>query len=433
MRRFKSARRDHGRDAAFSDARRLSVGVCCECDTVERETKQPPHFWAHKGAQRHAMIFLPSLQRIPVWTLERITGIVRRLQQEEIKPCRDAAVSLANIVHDSQDIRSTILYAGGVAALVALLRKQLVAEVMQEGVISVESYEAMLYSIKTLNGLCLGGHPWSHAQAMADVQRQIALEGGIPLIAKRLRTYEGSEAETDPAQQQMFAECAAAVALWCEGVADSRAKMVEAGAVRPLVNMLTLPLMHGSMHFDVPAYAAAALAALSDDTRIARLLVYAVSAIPPLIILLGLGSGRASESAAVALHRILANNEHAKEHVLKANGIDALVGVLISGATSKARKSAGRALVHAAQGYPVGHAYITERLKALLFSCNPAIDYTVPGHPALLRRRLTAPTHALGLAATLASIPLEPLRIRCLYELTPLPEGEDEIEEQYTA
>ena len=110
-------------------------------------------------------------------------------------------------------------------------------------------------------------------------------------------------------------------------------------------------------------------------------------------------------------------------------------GLLISGESRDSGFYAGRALVHVATKHPEGADVVYRRLCHVLFCCPNAIDFSVPGHPALLRRKLAA-SRILPTVATLASIPFEPLRACLVYELTPLPPGEhatgefDELESE---
>ena len=142
------------------------------------------------------------------------------------------------------------------------------------------------------------------------------------------------------------------------------------------------------------------------------------------------------EQCAIALFRLLRDNLYNKKSLLRmGGGVDALIGLLISGESRDSGFYAGRALVHVATKHPEGADVVYRRLCHVLFCCPNAIDFSVPGHPALLRRKLAA-SRILPTVATLASIPFEPLRACLVYELTPLPPGEhatgefDELESE---
>ena len=323
---------------------------------------------------------------------------------------RDAAISLANIAPDSNFARSAIIENGGLAGLVALLSSEH----------HEPTSEARICACRALAALCQGGYP-DQLMDKADVQHQIGkVLNGLPAIVSPLLSVDSTMKPTAE-EQHLCAVSADLVTALADGNATNQLAFAEAGILKPIVAMLSAPgqSFTGS---NLPAHAAAALAALADHPFLQGTIA-THGAIAPLCSLLALGLPTTQQQCALALLRLVRGNLYNKKALVHMRGgVDALIGVLISGGSRDSSFYAGRALVHLATKHPEGAQTIYERMGRVLFCWPNAVDFQVPGDPALHRRKLRG--HGiLPALGTLVSIPLEPLRACVTYELTPASGG----------
>jgi hypothetical protein len=227
--------------------------------------------------------------------------------------------------------------------------------------------------------------------------------------------------------QQLSAASAAAVAALCDGHKANQLSFASYGALPALVSMLSAP-GQSFIGINLPLHAANAIAALAANGDLQGPLASAHGAVVPLISALALGSLQMREHCARALMRLVSGNAYAKRAVLTNGGVEALAGFLITAETRESTHYAGRALVHVASRYAEGEQRVKQVLFRCLFSWPCVLDFMVPGHPALIRRRLML-SQVPAVLATLASIPLEPLRQCIAYELSPLPASTSAVRE----
>jgi hypothetical protein len=340
-----------------------------------------------------------------------IKEIIDRLMErnDPIGQC-EAAISLARICPDSEFVRSAVIELDGLVGLCSLLSSEE----------HEPTSEARVYACRALASLCLGGYP-GRLMDPADVQYQICVVHGVlPHVVSGLLACGDPRVKPTAEEQLLCAACATLTAALVEDNAANQQAFAAAGVLEPLVVMLGSP-SQSFIGIDLPAHAAAAIAGLSAHP-FHQGTIATHGALGPLVNNLVLGAPTTCEQCALALLRLLRGNPYNKRAVLRMGGVDALVGSLIAGATPEASFYAGRALVHLATRQPDGAKHVYRRLWGVL-CCRPnAVDFQVPGHPALLRKRLTS-ERLLVTMGTLASIPFEPLRACLAYELSPLPLG----------
>ena len=360
---------------------------------------------------------------------ERVEAIVLMLDSSDVAVQARAAVSLANIVPDSQFVRTAILGSDGVERLVALVSSDTHAP----------ASVAKQHAVAALSALCsLGGYP-GQLMDPADVRCKAMEAGAVEAITAGLllgaeHAESGRGRPPTPDEQHMRAACAALIAVMADADEPIQQAFADAGALPPLVAMLALPeraFIRGWREPEVgamlPTQAAATLSVLSAHQKLLGKMSV-LGAIGPLIQLLALGLPRTREQCALTLARLLRGNTYNKKELMRLGGVEALVALLASGETADSHFYAGRALVQLSVGYEPGASLVRQTLLRLLASwpCG-SFYFSVPGHAAQVRRQLR-PSRVLNALATLASVPIEaftlfvyePLRARVIYELTPL-------------
>jgi hypothetical protein len=349
---------------------------------------------------------------------DRLASIVAMLSGDG-QAQRDAAVMLSNIVDDSRFVRTTVMDLGCISALVGLLDGGTAED-------EVAAFEARVYASRALTGLCLGGFP-DRPMAPRDVRRQIIDAGAVLLISTSLiSSSEAARSTTLSGEHELCAASADLLAELCTDSPTACAAFASAGAVAPLVAMLSIPAMtFVASAVSLPQHAAHALATLGANHYMQSA---CAAAIPPLCTQLALGSSSTREACVAAIETLITRNAHNKTSLLAVGGAHALVGLLIDASSSRLTyHGAGRALVQLSQEHSTGGAIVSQLLVGVLAPGSHAVEFAVPGHPAIVRRRLE-PCRALSVLGTLCSIPFEPVRLRVVYELSPLPEGEAEAE-----
>ena len=210
-----------------------------------------------------------------------------------------AAAALANLASDSSDNRSSIVEAGGIAPLLALLESA-----------SFKAREKALGAI-------------SHLAHNHGIQEAIAAAGGIPLLANALAST-GNVKEAK-GFEELYSLSAFAVAQMASGNRANQLGLAEAGAITPLVSML------GSPQPEMQANAAGALAALAHENNENQSAIARTGAIAPLCALTREGTPRVKEQSASALWALATDNALNKATIAKLGGVEPLLALLVHG------------------------------------------------------------------------------------------------------
>ena len=217
-----------------------------------------------------------------------------------------AAAALANLARDSADNRVSIIDAGGIKPLLALL--------------SESTQKAKENAISALTALALGSR---------DIQNSIAAQGGVPLVAG-LMIQCCSNAKEMMASAQLCSLTADCIAQLTFGNTDNQAAMADAGVIPAIVAML------GSPHADMQSKAAGAIFGLAQGNMDIQGIVARTGAIAPLCALIKEGAEEVRDQAAGALWALATDNAPNKATIAKLGGIEPLIGLLVSGGTTPA-------------------------------------------------------------------------------------------------
>ena len=245
-----------------------------------------------------------------------------------------AAAALANLARDSTDNRTSIVDAGGIVPLLALLESN--------------SQKAKENAASALTQLC----------ATRANQDAIAEAGGIQLLVGVLASSSSNVKETSAVTLCSLAACA----IW-ELSKNHRANQLavaEAGAINPLVSML------GSPSAEMQSNAAGALSTLAQNNHENQTGIARTGAIAPLCTLVREGSSETKEQSASALWALAHENAPNKATIAKLGGVEPLVGLLVSGASERSQEFAAGALASLASKHSENRANIAKRLVGLL-------------------------------------------------------------------
>jgi len=274
-----------------------------------------------------------------------------------------AAAALANLARDSEDNCTSIVQAGGIPPLLAMM-----------------SSAANCGMESTLEALTL-------LAAKSKVnQEAIIRERGVQIIVQVLAASSSASATSPTKGTGAETVCAlAALALvpligiiltaqsrkmpTRKGAADKKqsinttldeARAAAEGAITPLTGMLsaTSTIMQTN--------AAAALAALARDCPANQAAIAQSGAIAPLCTLVREGSPETKESCASALWSLSHMNSPIKATVAKLGGIESLIALLVSGGGPISTKNATGALASLSSKHTNNRATITKRLVGLL-------------------------------------------------------------------
>ena len=248
---------------------------------------------------------------------------------------RQAAAALANLARDSTDNRVSIVSAGGIPPLLALM--------------SSGSGGAKENTIEAIVQL---------ANKSPSNQEAIAESGGIPLLVNSLTTAGASKENTSAITQCSLA----ASAIWrlSENHPRNKVAVAEAGAIGPLVAMLN------NNSNEMCTNAAGALSTLSTENVDNQAAIARTGAIAPLCTLVREGSSETKEQSAAALWSLSLDNAPNKATIAKLGGIEPLVGLLVSGGTPKTCQNASGALASLASKHADNRTIIAKRLVGLL-------------------------------------------------------------------
>ena len=291
----------------------------------------------NSGAREHAE---GALVRLSIENANReliIHKLVSMLHDKGNGGEEQAAAALANLASDSADNRKSIVEAGGIAPLLSLLEST-----------SPGARENAISAISQL----------AHN---ATIQRAIAEEGGVPLLANTL-VASSSNVKEMISGSRLYSLSAFAVAQLARGNRDTQLALADAGAIPPLVAMLASP------NVEMQAQAAGALSGLSADNADNQAAVARTGAIAPLCALVREGAPSVKEQSARALWSLATDNAANKATVAKLGGIEPLVGLLVSGGSDASLDSSVAALRSLAAKHAENAEAIAKMLVARLGS-----------------------------------------------------------------
>jgi vacuolar protein 8 len=250
-----------------------------------------------------------------------------------------AAAALANLARDSTDNRTSIVDAGGIVPLLALLEST--------------SQKAMENAASALTQLC----------ATRANQDAIAEAGGIQLLVNVLTKSSSNVKETSAISLCSLAACA----IWelSKNHTANQLAAAEAGAINPLVAML------GSPQAEMQSNAAGALSTLASNNHDNQTAIARTGAIAPLCTLVREGSSETKEQSASALWSLAHENAPNKATIAKLGGVEPLVGLLVSGGSDRSQDFASGALASLSSKHSENRAAIAKRLVGLLNGRQP--------------------------------------------------------------
>ena len=256
-------------------------------------------------ARRHAEAALVRLSieaANRVIIIEKLVGMLKVKSVDKADNRQEqAAAALANLASDSAENRNSIVDAGGIEPLLALLESP--------------SSKAKENSVKAIAKL---------AYKSKDIQTAIQKAGGVPLIANVLLSCSANVKEMMQAAT-LCALAANAVSQLSEGNKEIALALAEAGAVQPLVLML------GSSSVELQSEAAGAIAQLSLNSPENQAAIARTGAITPLTALVREGTAEVKEQSASALWALSYENSGNKATIAKLGGIEPLVILLVGG------------------------------------------------------------------------------------------------------
>ena len=214
-----------------------------------------------------------------------------------------AAAALANLASDSADNRNSIVEAGGIEPLLALLELSASPRAKENAISAI-----------------------SQLAHNAKIQEAIAKAGGVPLLANALASTSSNGKEMVGANT-LYSLSAFAINQLARGNRANQLALADAGSIPPLVAML------GSPSSEMQANAAGALSGLSHENPENQAAVARTGAIAPLCSLVREGAANVKEQSAAALWSLSSDNAPNKATVAKLGGIEPLVGLLVSGST----------------------------------------------------------------------------------------------------
>ena len=248
-----------------------------------------------------------------------------------------AAAALANLASDSVGNRVSIVEAGGIRPLLALLENS-----------SSKAKENAVMAIAHL------------AHQSEERQTAISEAGGVPLLVNVLISSSNNVKET--AVAQLCSLAADAISRLCDGHSANQTEIAEAGAIQALVAML------GSPSPEMQSTSAGAIGALCRENAENQAAVARTGAIAPLCTNVREGSLETKERSAWALWALATDNAPNKATVAKLGGIEPLVGLLVSGADAATTGSSSMALASLSAKHSENRVAIAKRLVGLLGS-----------------------------------------------------------------
>ena len=287
-----------------------------------------------------ALVRLSTEMANRVLIIEQLVGM---LYNPDIAAREQAAAAIANLAHESTANCSSIVDAGGIPPLLALLES--------------DSAKAKENSASAMTQLARGSRPNQNA---------ITKAGGIPLLVSVLTS--SSTNKGDVKQEQLDAIITHAMrAVWMLAKKNfaNQVALAEAGVITPLVSMLA----NASPELQLPATGVIECLLQSKDIQAS---IVRTGAIAPLCMLSRDGVLETQEQAAsalwsLALERPLdpstkSNAMANRTTIAKLGGIESLVKMFHTGGSEKSQKNAAGALAAIACKHQDNRYNVAKRL-----------------------------------------------------------------------
>lgn len=258
-----------------------------------------------------------------VLIIEKLVGM---LYKEDIAAREQAAAAIANLAHESTANCTSIVDAGGILPLLALL--------------DCESSKAKENSAGALKELARGSRPNQNA---------ITKAGGVPLLVAVLTSSSSTKGDTSG--QQLDSIVTHAIWMMAKKNFANQVALYEAGVITPLVSMLG----NSSPELQLPATGVIECLLQSRDIQAA---VVRTGAIAPLCMLSRDAQPDTQEQAAAALWSLA--KDHRREvdsagdqrnaammnrtTIAKLGGIESLIKMFHTGGSPKSQRNAAGAL-----------------------------------------------------------------------------------------
>ena len=288
-----------------------------------------------------------ALVRLSIENANRVLIIKKLVSMLDDNPFDDvdgssaqeqAAAALANLAQDSADNRISIVDAGGIKPLLALLQDS-----------SAKAKENAINAITQL------------AYRSQEIQRRIADAGGVPLIASvMVATCSNSKEMMQSAV--LCSLTARAIAQLSEGNRANQIALCDAGVIPALISVL------GSPNAEMQANASMALASMARENADIQGAVARTGAIAPLCALIKEGPDEVKDAAAKTIWALAEENAPNKATIAKLGGIEPLVTLLVSGGADATQTDTIGALVSLAGKHPDNRESICKQLVGRMAS-----------------------------------------------------------------
>jgi vacuolar protein 8 len=309
-----------------------------------------------------ALVRLSLEMRNRVLIIQQLVGM---LYKEDIAAREQAAAAIANLAHESTANCTSIVEAGGIPPLLALLE--------------CDSVKAKENAASAITQLARGSRPNQDA---------ITKAGGIPLLVAVLTTTNKGDSSQNT--DRLFAVTTHAIWMMAKKNFANQVVLAEAGVIAPLVSMLG----NASPELQLPAIGVIECLLQCRDIQAA---IVRTGAIAPLCMLSRDGLPETQEQAAAALWSLatdpknstdVKNNAMAnRATIAKLGGIESLVKMFVTGGSEKGQRNAAYALSSIASKHAENRSIVARRIVSQL---NGKIS------PAVAARTLAAITRMCG-------------------------------------
>ena len=303
------------------------------------------------AARRHAEGTLVRLSREGPTRAVIVERLVSMLNDSSgVSSQEQASAAMANLAQDVPDSRSTIIDAGAIPLLIALLNNKAVENAMPGKMAGEHALSALAHLAH--------GNP--------KIQAIIGAESGIPALIAKLQSASANTKDTS--LMNMWTLALRAIWHVAEGNRDNQTKIVKAGAVQPIVNLL------GSANMVLRSTAAGTCAVLARGHADNQAALARGGAIPLLAALAkesvtATGALQAMEESAAALWALASDGTtNVKAIISKSGGVAILVGMLENGTSEKSFTNAAGALAAMADRSAENLKNISHALIAALSS-----------------------------------------------------------------
>ena len=272
-----------------------------------------------------------------------INKLVDMLQDSGKDAQEQAAASLANLARESEENRKSIVDANGIVPLLEILDST--------------SNKAKENAVGAIKELCRNSK---------NNQTIVTRAGGIPKLVGLMSGFSGGAMNKDNSLVQLCTLAADALQEMARGNPKNQDAISEAGAIQPLVMMLT------SYSSQMQASAAAALANLAQNHIENQTVIARTGAIVPLLTGMREGSEAAKDECAAAILALATDHQGNKDVIVKVGGLDQLLGLLVTGKTDKSQECVAGTLAALASKHVDNRQLIAKRLVGLVSGSSAA-------------------------------------------------------------